>query len=107
FFNFRGSQPVLPVPEESASPAGPAVIPELAERLLQEVGLVQPPVGPEQHLQGLLPLEGQVLPAREEVVPLPLDEAAPLPREACILPPPHRVHGLPQVLADMELVVDD
>src|SRR5262245_51701851 len=74
-------QGVLPVLEEPASPAGPVVVPELPERLLQEVGRVQPPVDPEQQLQGLLPLEGQVLPAGEEVVPLPLDEAALLPRE--------------------------
>src|SRR4051812_21507535 len=70
----------FPVLEEPARPAGAVVVPELAERLLQQVSLVQPTVGPEQQLQRLLPLEGQVLPSRQEVVPLPLDEPAPFPR---------------------------
>src|SRR4051794_5341803 len=97
----------FPVLEEPACPAGAVVVPELAERLLQQVSLVQPPVGPEQELQRLLPLEGQVLPPRQEVVPLPLDEPAPLSREPGVLAPPHLVHGRPKVLHDVELVVDD
>src|SRR6266498_1931542 len=102
--HFKASFPIL---EEPTRPAGAVVVPELAERLLQQIGLVQPLVGPEQQLQCLLPLDGQVLPSRQEVVPLSLDEATPLPREPDILAPPDLVHGRPQVLHDMELVVDD
>src|SRR5580693_3027976 len=101
------SQCVFPILEEPARPARSVVIPELVERLLEEVGFVQPPVDLEQQLQCLLPLEGQVLPPGEEVVPLPLDKTAPVPREPRVLPPPHLIHGLPQVLEDVELVVDD
>src|SRR4051812_23314418 len=53
------------------------------------------------------PLGGQVLPAGEQVVPLPLDEPAVFPREAGVLSPPHLVHRLAEVAHDVELVVDD
>src|SRR5947209_165171 len=100
-------QGVLPVVEEPTGPARALVVPELAERLLEDVGLVQPPIGPEQQPQGPLPLGGEVLPPRQEVVLLPLDEPAVLPREPRVLPLADLIHGLPQVLEDMELVVDD
>src|SRR5512135_61015 len=100
-------QGIRPMLEEPSRPAGPVVVPELAERLLQEVGLVQPLVGPEQQLQRLPALGGEVLPTGEQVVSLPLDEAAILPRKPSVLPPPHLVHRLTQVVEDMELVVDD
>src|SRR5262245_42500425 len=100
-------QGVFPVREEPPRPAGAVVVPELAERLLQQVGRMQPLVGPEQQPQRLPPLGGEVLPAGEEVVPLPLDEPPVLPREAGVLPPPHLVHRLAEVAHDGELVVDD
>src|SRR5262249_8506167 len=93
--------------EEPPRPTRAVVVPELAERLLQEIGLVQPPIDPEQQLQGLLPSDGEVLPTREQVVLLPLDEAAFLPREPRVLPLAHLVHRRPQMFEDVELVVDD
>src|SRR5947207_15017149 len=86
----KGFQPlplqgVFPVVEEPAGPAWSVVVPELAERLLQEVGLVQPAIGTEQELQRLLPSGGEVLPAGEQVVLLPLDEATFFPREPHVL----------------------
>ena len=74
-----------PVVEEPTSPGGSVVVPELAERLLEEVGLVQSFVRPEQQLQGLPSLSIEILPAGEQMVLLSLDEAAILPREACVL----------------------
>src|SRR5271157_2883469 len=96
-----------PVVEEPTSPGGSVVVPELTERLLEKVGLVQSLVGPEQQLQGLLSLSSEILPAGEQMVLLSLDEAAILPREACVLLLSHLVHGLPQVAEDVELVVHD
>src|SRR3954447_20037973 len=51
-------QGVFPVREETTGPAGAAVVPALVERLLQQVGRMQPPVGPEQQLQRLLAFGG-------------------------------------------------
>ena len=91
----------------TAGPSRVVVVPQLAERLLEEVGLVQPLVGLEQQLQGLPPLGSEVLPAREQVVPLPLDEPPVLPRQAGVFPLADLVHRLPQVAQDVELVVQD
>src|SRR3954468_24706391 len=81
-------QGVFPVGEETTGPAGAAVVPDLVERLLQQVGRMQSLVGPEQQLQRLFAFGGKVLLAGEEVVSLPLDEPAILPREAGGPPPP-------------------
>ena len=86
---------------------GRSVVPELLERLLEQVGRVQPLVGLEQQLQRLSSPEGQVLPARQQGVLLPLDEAAFLSREAGVFALADLVHGLLQMTQHMELVVDD
>src|SRR5260370_27857987 len=52
----------LPLVEEPSCPAGTPVVPELIERLLEQVGLVQASVGLEQQLQRLLPIEAEVFP---------------------------------------------
>src|SRR4029077_7374560 len=98
---------IPPVVEEPASPAGSLVIPELPEGFLEEIGFVQPLVHLEQQLQGSPPLDGEVLPAGEEVIFLPFDESTILPGKACVLLLANLVHGYPKMLEDMELVVDD
>src|SRR3954454_22299898 len=100
------SQGRLPTLEESPRPHLPLVVPQLAEHLLEQIGLVQPPVGLEQCLQRLTPLLREVGPAGQQCVLLALDEPPVLPREPGVLTLAHLVQGLVQVLEDMELVVD-
>src|SRR5260370_39537386 len=69
-----------PLVEEPSCPAGTPVVPELIERLLEQVGLVQASVGLEQQLQRLLPIEAEVFPMGQQGVFVPLDEAAILTR---------------------------
>src|SRR5713101_1280767 len=78
----EGGPPVL---EEAASPALPAVVPELAERLLEQVRSIQPLVGGEQRLERPPAAEGQVLAVRQQGVLLPLDEPALPPGHARVL----------------------
>src|SRR5262249_49682509 len=73
---------IPPVVEEPASPARSLIIPELLEGFLEEVGFVQPPVHLEQQLQSSSPRQTEVLPAGEEVILLPFDEATILPGKA-------------------------
>src|SRR5450755_1061902 len=79
------AQRCFPLVEEPPCPAWAPVVPELIERLLEEVGLVQASVGLEQQLQRLLPFEGKVLPMRQQGVLLPFDKAAILARKPSVL----------------------
>src|SRR3990167_9491607 len=65
-----------PVLEEAARPALPAVVPELPERLLEQVRGVQPLVGGQQRRERPPAAEGQILSVGQERVLLPLDEPA-------------------------------
>src|SRR5262249_13732484 len=91
----------------ASRPPGALIVPQLVKRLLEEVGLIQPFVGPEQQPQGLPPRQGKVLPVRQQRVPLPLDETPVLPAQAGILPFAHLFQRFPQVAEDVELVVED
>src|SRR5262245_66217175 len=75
-------QGLPPLFKEASCPTRRLVIPELPERLLEEVRPMQPLVGLEQELQGGLAAHAQVVPARQQGVLLPLDEAAARPRQA-------------------------
>src|SRR3954468_18925134 len=96
----------LPTLEESARPHLPLVVPQLAEHLLEQIGLVQPLVRREQRLQRLTPLLREVGPARQQCVLLALDELSVLPRESGVLTLTNLVQGFIQVLEDMKLVVE-
>src|SRR5256712_5031026 len=112
--NHRGNFPVRPpalplearppVLEEPAGPALPAVVPELAERFLEQVGGVQPLVGGQQRLERSPAAEGQVLAVREQRVLLPLDEPALPPRHAGVLALADLVERLAQVAQHVELI---
>src|SRR5437870_3662545 len=80
-----------PVLEEAACPPPAAVVPQLAEGFLEQVGGVQPLVGGEQRLESPAAAEGQILAMGEQGVLLPLDEAALAP-------------GHPRVLALADLI---
>src|ERR1700687_5490128 len=96
---------VAPVVEEASGPPGALVVPQLVKRLLEEVGLIEPPVGLEQQAQRLLPFEGEVLPVRQQRVLLSLDEAPVLSREAGVLPPVPPVPYTPHISGEGERVV--
>src|SRR5712692_7331981 len=84
----QGDAPGL---EEAARPRLAAVVPELPERFLEQVGDVEPLVGAEQRGERLAATERQVLAMGQQRVLLALDEAA--------LPPGH-----PGVLALADLI---
>ena len=97
----EGGPPVL---EEAARPALPAVVPELAERLLEQVGRVQALVGRQQRLERAPAAEGQVLAVRQQGVLLPLDEPALPPGHAGVLALADLIEGVAQMAQDVELV---
>src|SRR5712691_1668592 len=96
-----------PVLEEAARPALPAVVPELAERFLEQVRGVQPLVGGEQGRERPAAAEGQVLAVRQQGVLLALDEPALPPGHAGILALADLVEGVAQMAQDVELVEQD
>ncbi len=61
-------QVVFPTLEEGPRAAFGAVVPELSEAFLEDVGGVQAPVGLQQFLQRSLPIQTQVLGDRESKV---------------------------------------
>ena len=69
---FEGGSPVL---EEASGPPFPPIVPELSERLLEQVGGVQALVRREEGLEGLASVLGEVLPVGEKRVLLALDKA--------------------------------
>src|SRR5439155_13614814 len=100
----EGGPPVL---EEAARPALAAVVPELAERLFEEVGRVQPLVGGQQGLERPPAIERQILPVGQQRVLLPFDEPALAARHAGVLALADLIEGVAQVAQDMELVEQD
>src|SRR5262249_6965777 len=96
-----------PILEEPPCPALALVIPQLAEALLEEIGGVEPLVGRKERLQGLLAIERQILPARQQGVFLALDVAPVTVGKAGIFALANRIQGLAQMPHDMELVEQD
>src|SRR5229473_3602388 len=96
-----------PVFEEAARPALPAVVPELPERLLEQVRRVQPLVGGEQRREGPAAAEGQVRAVGQQGVLLPLDEPALPAGDAGVLALADLVEGGAQMAQDVELVEQD
>ena len=68
---------------------------------------MQPPVGTEEELQSRPALLVEVVPPRQQVVLLPLDERPGRSRQAGVLVLADGVEGRAQVAQDMELVEDD
>lgn len=95
----------LPLVEEPTSPSFRLVGPDPAERLLEEVRLVQAPIDPEQFVQGSPPLGVEVVPMGEQDVLRSLDVAALAPLHALVLGLAHLVDGLAQVLGEVEVIV--
>src|ERR687891_2528041 len=96
-----------PVLEEAARPALAPVVPELAERFLEQVGGVQALVGGEQRFEGPAAAESQILAMGQQGVLLPLDEAALAPGHTRVLALADLIEGVAQMAQDMELVEQD
>src|SRR5262249_27105922 len=88
------AQPRFPLVEETPCPPWTPVVPKLIEGFLEQVSLVQAPVGLEQHPQRFLPFEAEVLPVGEQGVPLSLDESTILPGQPRVFALADLVHGL-------------
>src|SRR5260370_30507983 len=93
-----------PVLEKASCPSLALVAPQLAEALLENIGRIEPLVGPQQRLQRLLALYREVLLARPQPVFLPLDVAPPATLQSAIFALAHIIQGLAQMAHDMELV---
>src|SRR6266542_2294017 len=96
-----------PVLEEAARPAFAAVVPELPERFLEQIGGVQPLVGGEQRRQGPAAAEGQVLSVSQQGVLLPRDESALPPGHPRVLALANLIERVAQMAQDVELVEQD
>ena len=97
----------FPVLEEAPCPCLAAVVPELAERFLQQVGSVQALVRGQQSLQRRLAIRSQILAMTEQDILLSLDVAPILPRQPGIFGLPHLVERIAQVTYDVKLVEQD
>ena len=98
----EGCTPVL---EELPGPGFAAVLPELAEGLFERVSRLQPLIGLMQRSQGLLAVQGEILPVRQLRVSLPLDKLAILAFQSGVLAAAHLIHCLAEVAQRVELVV--
>src|SRR5579864_6991423 len=72
----------LPVVEETACPALAFVVPQLPERLLEQVGSVESFVGSQQRLQRLAAFHREVLAVTKQDVLLAFDVAPLIPLQA-------------------------
>src|SRR6476661_6667637 len=96
-----------PLLEESQRPTRRFVVPELSERLLEEIRRLQTLVGLEQQLECCLTTVAQVVPPRQQGVLLPLDVAATRPRRAGVFVLANLIQGLLEMAQHMELIEDD
>ena len=96
-----------PVFEETARPTFTLIVPELAERFLEQVGRVQALVGRQQGFERLFALQGEVLATREQRVLLAFDVAAVLAAESRVFTFSHLVERFAQMMHDVELVKEN
>src|SRR4030066_264758 len=96
-----------PVLEELSRPGFAAVIPELTEGLLEQIGNVQPLVAREQELKVLAGGTGEILPVREQGVFLSLDKLPVLALQASVLFRSGFIDRLTQVVDDVKLVIEN
>src|SRR5450756_1646870 len=96
-----------PVLEESPRPALALVVPELTERLPEQVRRIQALVHRQHLLERLAAFQCEVLATREQRVLLALDVAAILAAESAVLGLAHLVECIAQMAQYVELVVQD
>ena len=98
---------LLPADKKLAGPAFPAIGPELAELLLEQVGGGQSLVGPEQLPKRAAPGQREIGPMGEQRIALALDEGAVLQGHPFVLSPTDLIHRVGQMAQDMERVEQD
>src|ERR1039458_2538370 len=96
-----------PVLEEASRPSLTLVAPELTERLLEQVGGIEPFVRCQQGLQRSPAVHAQVLAVRQQGVFLSLDEATFVARQSCVLGATHFIQRIIQMAYDVKLVEQD
>ena len=82
-----------PMLEEFPCPNLALVVPELAERLLEQIGGIEPFICRQQNFQRSPSIHAQVLAVRQQGVFLPLDEAAIIASQSCVLSAAHFVRA--------------
>jgi hypothetical protein len=97
----------LPVLKELECPCGILVIPKLSEGFFKHIGFAQAFIGLEQKRQGTPAVQIEIGFMRQKRIPLSFDEAFIYGGNPRILPPPHFVQCLRQMLEHMELVEDN
>ena len=95
------------VVEESLCPAFTTVIPELAERLLQDESGIEPLVGREQQCEWAFAVRSEIVTVRQQRVLLSYDKTPILTAQAGVSGLAYIVEGLGEVSHDMELVEKD
>src|SRR5262245_56988421 len=98
---FEGGTPIV---EEAPGPPFFVITPQLPKRLLQQIGSMEALVGGQQFLQGLPPIERQVLTAGEQGVLLAFDELTVLPPQPPVFRLAHFIQRLAQVAQHMEFI---
>src|SRR5271157_2127648 len=96
-----------PVVEETPRPTLASVVPELAERLLQQASGVEPLVGSQQQRKRALAVQAEIVAMRQQRVLLALDEAPILAAQARVFGFAHLVEGLAEMAHDVGLVEQD
>src|SRR5271166_2896218 len=89
-----------PVVEETPRPTLASVVPEVAERLLQQASGVEPLVGSQQQRKRALAVQAEIVAMRQQRVLLALDEAPILAAQARVFGFAHLVEDLAVVLAE-------
>ncbi len=87
-------QAVFPALEKGPRSAFRAIVPELSEGFLEDVGGVQPPVGLEQFFQGTSAIQTQVLASRKQGITLALDVTSVLAAETLVFTATDCIEGL-------------
>src|SRR5215471_221670 len=97
----------LPVFKEAPGPTLALVAPQLTKGFLKQVGGIESLVGIKQGLKRLAAFKRKVVPARQERVPLPLDETSIFAHQPPRLAFSNLIQRLAQMAHHMELVVQN
>lgn len=93
-----------PVLKEAACPAFLLIVPQLAERLLEQVGGLQPLGGAQQYLESTAAFESRIFPPRQQRILLFFDALAVFAPPVGVLVLAYLVQGLIEVAQNMKFV---
>ncbi len=98
------SERLLPVVEEPPGPSFPTVVPQLSEGLLEQVSRMETLVGGQQFVEGLSPIQGEILSPRQQGIAMPLDERSVLARQPLVFGTAYLIERLAQMSHHVKLV---